>query len=254
MDINLIQKNLNTKHNILYFETIDSTNAYCKEYQKSLKTNTLIIASTQSLGRGKNNRVWFSPIGGIYFSILLKNLKEKNSILPLITSLAITSTLKAFNIESKIKWPNDIIVNNKKLGGILVESKISTNSNAYIIGIGLNIRSLLPSFEIKDKFIALNEVLHILPKSELIISTISNEIEKLLSSDISIIDIISAYKKNSILIGKKVYLSNESSKDISVNIIDVNIDGTLKVQNISTSVISDIFSGEFSITGIEGYI
>lgn len=252
MDIQLLRENLNSKHNILCFETIDSTNTYTKKNHKTLPSQSIIIAKTQTTGRGKNNRTWFSPTGGIYMSFLLKELSVHNEILPLITSLAIVNTLNSHNIPSQIKWPNDIIVKNKKLGGILVEAKISSSSKSYIIGIGLNTRSLLPSIDLKDKFISLNEVNTNIPDNEVLIAQICNEILSLLEKSSTYI--IQEYKKKSILLGKKVFLNNELTERFLVNVIDVNNDGSLKVEKIESSKILNIISGEFSITGQDKYI
>lgn len=250
MDIQNLQKNLIFKNKILYFETINSTNTYLKENHNTLDSNTLVIAKTQTLGRGKNNRTWFSPFGGIYFSLLLKQDNSKNDILPLISGLAIVKSLSKFNIDTYLKWPNDIILHKKKLGGILVESKISKNSKAYIIGIGLNISSLLPSFEIKDKFISLNETVDTIPHNDVLISDICNNIFTLLDDKISVDVIIEEYKKYCLILEKNVYLLKDNSDGIFVNVLDVNCDGSLKVLDLKLNEFFDIYSGEFFISGI----
>lgn len=257
MDINLTKENINDtnfKSYIIYYEKIDSTNTYCKNNYLKLPDKSIVIAKTQTIGRGKNNRVWFSPEGGLYFSILLKSNPKNANLLPLLTSVAIMNTLKALNIDIKIKWPNDIILNGKKLGGILVESKISSTSNTYIVGIGLNIRSILPSLNLKNKFTSLTEFTENLASNELILAHIINSFSDLLSTlESNPNKILSIYKSNCVILNKEVFLNTENSSE-KVLVLDINTDGSLRVKNLGTKAISNIYSGEFSITGLENYI
>lgn len=257
MDINLTKENINDanfKSSIIYYEKIDSTNTYCKNNYSKLADKSIVIAKTQTNGRGKNTRVWFSPDGGLYFSILLKDKPKNANLLPLLTSIAIYNALKEFNINIKIKWPNDIIFDNKKLGGILVESKISATSKTYIIGIGLNIRSTLPSLDIKDKFTSLNQFTKNLACTELILASIINsfsDLLKILDSNPS--ELLSLYRLNCIILNKEVFLNSEKGSK-KVFVLDINNDGSLKVKDLESDTIFDIYSGEFSITGLENYI
>ncbi|MGL4763255.1 MAG: biotin--[acetyl-CoA-carboxylase] ligase [Sarcina sp.] len=256
MNIHLIEEKIidnKFKSSIIYYETIDSTNTYCKNNYSVLNNRSIIIAKNQTLGRGKNNRTWFSPLGGIYFSILLKENLDNIELVPLLTSLAIVKAFDKLNIKTMIKWPNDIILNNKKIGGILVESKFNKGEmGCLVVGIGLNIRSLLPSYEIKNKFISLNEVVKDLPSDEIIIANIVNEFTLLLSKPKS--EILNDYKPFSILQNKTVNLVSDDESMTNVKILDLNSDGSLKVQNLNTLEEFNIFSGEFSITGLKDYI
>ena len=261
MNLDLIRKNIDDleyKNNILYFKEIDSTNTYCKINSKNLNNKTIVIAEKQLSGRGKNNRKWFSPKGGLYFSILLKNnfSIQEISFFPLIVSLAVHNSLKEFNINTSIKWPNDILFNNKKLAGILLESKISKESlSTLVIGIGININSDLPSTEIEGKFISLKNSIEILPTNEKLLYNIINNFNTLTNNlnNNKILSILDQYKQNCILLNKKVLLtSNNLNK--SVLVLDINEDGSLKVKDLNNNEILNIYSGEFSITGINEYI
>ena len=144
------KKFLETDHigkNIIYLKKVDSTNNFAsnliinkEESQKSLN-GTVVLAETQEKGKGRLERVWISPEGGLWFTIILKTgLEEKN--LPEVTLIAaysIAAVLDAeYKIKAIIKWPNDIYYENLKLGGILTEVE-KINSNIYlIIGIGIN--------------------------------------------------------------------------------------------------------------------
>lgn len=144
------KKSLETDHigkNIIYLKKVDSTNNFAsnliinkEESQKSLN-GTVVLAETQKKGKGRLERVWISPEGGLWFTIILKTgLEEKN--LPEVTLIAAYSIAAVldteYNIKAIIKWPNDIYYEKLKLGGILTEVE-KINSDIYlIIGIGIN--------------------------------------------------------------------------------------------------------------------
>ena len=130
------------KVKILIFEEIDSTNRYLSDLE--IDANTLFICSAekQTRGKGRENKKWESPTGqNIYLSFSFQF--EKNSNLngfSLMVGLAIRDTLEElYDIDSKIKWPNDIFFKDKKLCGILIETKYENNLVKIIIGIGINV-------------------------------------------------------------------------------------------------------------------
>lgn len=128
---------------IYEFDTIDSTNKYAKNLCiNNPSTGTLIISSEQTQGRGRFGNVWESPKNkGLYYSIIFKrtNHNLKYETLTLFISLGITKLLEDYSIPSKIKWPNDILVNNKKICGILSEGCSTPFGDFIIIGIGVNL-------------------------------------------------------------------------------------------------------------------
>jgi BirA family biotin operon repressor/biotin-[acetyl-CoA-carboxylase] ligase len=102
---------------------------------------TIIVTEEQTKGRGRRNRVWYSPRSvGLYFTALLPEtvLDTAPSKLPFITSLAAVETLQTAGCgDVRIKWPNDIIANRKKIAGILIEKPARVNT--YILGVGINV-------------------------------------------------------------------------------------------------------------------
>jgi BirA family biotin operon repressor/biotin-[acetyl-CoA-carboxylase] ligase len=129
---------------IINFDLIDSTNDYIKKHLESLSHGTIVTASKQSKGRGRLNNTWQSPLGNLYFSFVLKqNTKQEDLFsLQITVSLALIKLLEIYNVTSKIKYPNDILVNNKKIAGILIETSGYTNIESIIIGIGLNLNQI----------------------------------------------------------------------------------------------------------------
>ena len=119
---------------IIKLDTVESTNEYAKKIASKCENFTIILAKKQRSGRGRLNRKWESPEGGLWISVILKP-NFFSSLLSLDTGLAVLKTLKIFGIDSKLKWPNDLLVSEKKICGILLEK----SSENVIIGIGLNV-------------------------------------------------------------------------------------------------------------------
>ncbi len=103
----------------------------------------LIITNNQYKGRGQRKNNWISSIhGAITFSLFIKKELSSNLLttLPILTGLSVQQALLNFNVKALLKWPNDIILNNKKIGGVLCESNIRGDTTKYIvIGIGINV-------------------------------------------------------------------------------------------------------------------
>jgi BirA family biotin operon repressor/biotin-[acetyl-CoA-carboxylase] ligase len=136
---------------ILFFESIDSTNITAmKLAEKGCAQGTVIIADGQTQGKGRLGRTWLSPKGkNLYMSIILRPeipLRDA-TVLTLMSAVACASAIKRlFPIPVSIKWPNDIMASDKKLGGILTEIKADIDRILYaVIGIGINV-----NFDIAD--------------------------------------------------------------------------------------------------------
>ena len=145
------------KGDIIYFRETDSTNARAKELAaRGAPEGTLIVSEKQTQGRGRKGREWFSPSkGGIYLSLILRPPLSPAEA-PKITLLTAVATAEALlsltHLEVNIKWPNDILVNGKKLVGILTEMSTDMDKIDYVVvGLGLNVNT--PGFpeDIRDK-------------------------------------------------------------------------------------------------------
>lgn len=145
---------------IIYFQEIDSTNEYAKKRAAEEEEGTLIIADVQKKGHGRRSREWASPRGGIWMSIILKPDVHPRHLIKMIFmgAVAVVEALEALGVEARIKWPNDILVNGKKICGILAEGKYSESEMDYIIlGIGLNVN--IESDALPPEATSLKEVL-----------------------------------------------------------------------------------------------
>lgn len=129
---------------ILKFDTIDSTNSEAlKQARRGADEGLCLVAKEQTAGRGRQGRVWISERdAGLYFTILLRPQLEPK-FLPLITlmaGVAVHDTLEEIGIDADIKWVNDLLVNDKKVGGILAETGETANGLAVVVGIGINLK------------------------------------------------------------------------------------------------------------------
>ena len=129
---------------LLFLETVDSTNKYAKEHIRQINDMTVIYAGEQTSGRGRLERKW-NYVGGenIYSSIILKastKLKEVYSNLTQYLCVVLAEVFEEYNVTPKIKWPNDIRINGKKISGILAECVISNGQlEGLILGFGVNL-------------------------------------------------------------------------------------------------------------------
>lgn len=130
---------------IYYFDTIDSTQNFAiRLARKPHENGSIIIARIQTSGRGRLNRKWISPKGGIWLSVVLRPDFDIShvSLFSLAVSLALTIAIeKKFKIRPQLKWPNDVTINNRKVAGILIDASIETNKIDYLVaGVGINFR------------------------------------------------------------------------------------------------------------------
>lgn len=241
-------KTHNIGKEIIHFDTIDSTNVEAKRLIKdNLKHGTLIIADKQSSGSGRFRRKWDSPCGGLWFTIMLKpNLKiTEVPKITIVAGAAIYKALNKINIKTKIKWPNDIYLNEKKLCGILTEKK----EEYIILGIGININIEEKDMDcnIKNSATSLKrEYKKDFNKYEILIN-ILYEFETLYNkfviyNDLS--EVIEICRNNSCLIGKKANLIIGNNKE-EILCKGISDNGNLLAEDLS-GFKKEIYSGEIT--------
>lgn len=221
-----------------HLNEVNSTNTYAKEHIKNIKDKTIIYTSHQTGGRGRFNRVWVD-LGeeNLFLSIVLKpskNLKPVYSNLTQYTALKLAKTFEEYGIFPKIKWPNDILINEKKISGILAESIMSKGMlKALIIGVGLNLNAKEEDFAQIDKIVtALNlEIKTPVDKKEFLNKFCKNFFDNYeYFLEHGFISIKSEYESYANFIGKEVTIKNFSTtiKGIAEKITDngaIIIDG-----------------------------
>lgn len=243
--------------NIIHFNDIDSTNIKAKELaQKDIADGSIIIAEKQTLSSGRFNRTWFSPSGGLWFTLVLRPTIPPTEA-PKITQIAAASiykTLRDFNINTTIKWPNDILLNDKKLCGILAEMKCDMDRVHYLIlGIGMNINIDESAFDESVKSIATSLKLQYNKQFERreILAGFLNHFETLYNKFIYNFDLsetISICREHSNIFGKQAKLITYNTEEI-VTCISLSDAGDLIVKD-SNGNEKSVLTGEISFNGL----
>jgi BirA family biotin operon repressor/biotin-[acetyl-CoA-carboxylase] ligase len=127
---------------VLYYPSVTSTNEMAKkEAGRGVQEGTVVIADEQTAGRGRLKRAWLTPAGNIALSVVLYPEKRILPSLIMMASLAVVHSIEAVaGLEAQIKWPNDVLINGRKVCGILIESDVRDEKINYaVIGIGINV-------------------------------------------------------------------------------------------------------------------
>lgn len=141
----LIQRDLPTRfigQKIIYYPSLTSTmDAAKKEALWGAEAGTVVLAGEQTAGRGRLQRSWLSPVGGLAFSVILRPNLSYLPYMVMLASLAVTYGIRSLTgLKPQIKWPNDVLIGEKKVCGILIENDIRKNILKHmVIGIGINV-------------------------------------------------------------------------------------------------------------------
>ena len=223
---------------------------------------TVIVADEQDEGIGRGKKKWASPRGGLWMSLIIKPKIDfaKINMISVISAISVCEAINDISqLKTFIKWPNDVLINEKKLAGILIDTNINNNKNDYIIiGIGINIdvdiskinlsiasNNIIPTRvtsihnETKakniDRFILMKQLLR---KIDFYLS--------LLENDRYHKKIIEIYKKLSNIIGKRIIIYHECLKKYSGIVKDIDNGGGLILER-DDKLLEIIYSGEITI-------
>jgi BirA family transcriptional regulator, biotin operon repressor / biotin---[acetyl-CoA-carboxylase] ligase len=164
LDTRRLVERLKTIESIALIPRVASTNlvarrivAECIENELSLP-QAMIIAGEQFAGVGRNARAWSSPAGkGIYATTLLTRAAADLSLMPLaVANIIVTYLHDVFSVEAKIKWPNDVLVEGRKIAGILIEARIQDDRAFLLVGTGINVEPF--EDEARPNAVAISEV------------------------------------------------------------------------------------------------
>lgn len=254
-----IKKYLKVPVDLEVFETIDSTNDYLKTLaNKGAKEGKVVVSKEQTAGKGRIGRNFYSPNNtGVYFSLLLNpQISAEGSVL--ITTCAAVAVAEAVDKlsgkTSKIKWVNDIFINNKKVCGILTEASLDFETSGLqyaVLGIGINVLEPKNGFpnDIKDVAGAVFTKDNYVPdaKSKLIAEIINNFFRYY--NNLENKEFLSKYKEKSMLTGKDVYLLRKNSR-IKAKVIEITDNCGLKIKYDDGSI-DVLTSGEVSVRSTE---
>ena len=251
---------LNDKYKVYVYDEVDSTNSEAKRISMDNKAEKIIvIGNRQTAGKGRRGRIWESyDENGIWFSILIRpNILPQNaSMLTLIAGLSVVNSIKKItNLDTMIKWPNDIVINGRKISGILTEMSSEIDYiNYVIIGIGINLNNTSFSENLKNIATSIyNEIGMAISKKELFLEIIQN-FDKLYNEFLeteNLEKIISEYNQVCINIGRDLIIEKNNEKIFGTG-VRVNSDGELVIKTLNDEIIS-VSSGEVSVRGIKGY-
>lgn len=252
---------------ILHFGIVDSTNTKAKAIAAECEDGTVVVADEQTSGNGRYGRKWDSPAGtGIYISVIIKPEipPEEVQLITLAASVAVVAALReAAGIDAGIKWPNDIVLDGKKVCGILtVMSSEMERVNHIVLGIGINFSQRQEDFpeELRDKAISVTDYLHktkpssvICRKSELtraVLIKLDEQYRILLDGKKQ--DIIELWKSMTATLGKEVTVIG-SETAYTGKAIDITDDGRLVILS-KDGTKRELLSGEVSVRGLLGYL
>lgn len=248
LDKEYIENKISMKVEI--FDEIDSTNNYLKNLAKDKsQNNILVVANYQTNGRGRLGRTFISDkSNGIYMSLLVRPNISINDAKK-ITCLTAVSINNAINeltgLNSKIKWVNDIYINNKKVCGILTEAQTSIEEGIIdyvIIGIGINVYKREFDESIKNIATSLEDEGAIISRNELIIQIIKY-IDKYLNDFTNDI-YMKEYQNSSCIVGKEVEL-NIRGNIFTATVLKINDEGELVVRTLDNEELT-VYSGEIT--------
>ena len=252
-----------------YYESIDSTNDELKrrisgEDGKAIDSGLVISAATQTAGRGRSGHIWSSPAGSsIATSMLIWPEGLPESAVPQLTIVAAIAVSQAIEeitgLSASIKWPNDILIDARKVSGILVERLICDGKPAIITGIGVNMRRGSYPPELTGKAVSIQEVLGGADGSVIddrsVIEGIWSRYEEaygifVRTNDLS--GLVSYYNSRLINAGRIVRVL-DPAVEYEARAMEIDHSGRLMIEK-ADGIRLAIDSGEVSVRGVDGYI
>ncbi|MDI6840095.1 MAG: biotin--[acetyl-CoA-carboxylase] ligase [bacterium] len=224
---------------IYSYETLASTNETAKELLQNneMPDYFIIVANEQTKGKGRWGRYWWSPKGGLWCSIVTpKNLPDGSqiSIPSLRTAFSIVETIKKFSpLTTGIRWPNDILIRGKKIGGILTESE----GEKLVIGVGVNLNQVNFPKELPDATSLRIELGSQIDNEEFLNEFIIN-----FENNIEREDILNLIKSRLLLLGERVIIKVKGD-EILGEFCDIECDGSLLLRE-ATGIISKLTPSE----------
>ena len=264
LDLNVIQAHLGESNwSVHVFDEVTSTNTLLKEMgRQGAAVGTVLVADRQTGGRGRLGRTFLSPSGvGVYLSALIRPDCEPQELMHLTCATAVAmcdAVEQAFGFRPGIKWTNDLVVENRKLGGILTELILAPGTNRVagaVIGVGINCGQLAGDFDpaIREMATSARMVLGREADRNVLIAEMVRALEQmdrdLLSSPAAMLE---RYKADCITLGQAVsILRGDDVRHATA--LDIDAEGGLIVR-YDSGEIGTVTSGEVSVRGLYGYI
>lgn len=239
---------------IVYREVVDSTNELAKSMAvKGVEEGTVIIAEEQTAGKGRMGRLWFSPAGqGLWFSIVLRPqiCPADAPKMTLVAAVAVARALKEMGIPAGIKWPNDILIQGRKLAGILTEMNAEIDKvNYLIVGIGINVNlggGVLPD-ELSSIATSMEEYAEGGVSRIKVLASLINNFDILYREFVAggFLNILDSWKELCVTLNRRVQIHTLNNIDEGLA-FDVDEEGAL-ILKMDDGTMKRVFSGEVSL-------
>lgn len=259
--ISHLPENFPWKNHVLYFDTLDSTNTYAKMLaSQGAPHGTVVIANSQTAGRGRMGRSFHSPQGnGIYLSLILRPNCPAAKLMHLTCAVGVAmcdAVQEVTGFRPGIKWINDLVFDSKKLGGILTELSLAADGSVdfAVVGIGINCNQSARDFpnELKNIATSLSVCIENPVSRPLLAASMIRHLyamdANLISSKESVID---RYCHDCVTLDKEVVLHNAQGTR-ACYAYGVDSDGALQVR-FPDGHCESVSSGEVSVRGMYGY-
>lgn len=238
---------------IYCFAKVSSTNEVAKELAiKGAHEGVVVLAEIQSEGRGRCGRSWFSPEGGLWLSIIMrpKIRVDEAYKLTFIVAVSVANALIKYGLCPLIKWPNDVLVNGKKISGILTEINSKNDCIEFaVVGIGINLNNIISKSAAKHGFsaVSLRECLDERVDSDKFLRFLLNEIEDryVEFSCIGFESILEEWKKHSYVLNRVVEVY-ESGVRFSGLAFGIDENGALLIR-LENRKVKSIISGDIKL-------
>ncbi len=245
---------------IIRLDTVTSTNTYAKELaRQGAPHGTVVLADHQTGGRGRMGRNFSSPKGlGVYCSVVLRPHAEPSKLLHLTAMMAEAArraVLETVGLKPQIKWVNDLVLNGKKLCGILTEMELNGSETDFVIvGVGINCNQKREDFptELQEIATSLSMELRKEVDREAVMQALLSEIEKASAALLSSEEWMEAYRQNCITLGKEVQIIR--GEEIRQGFAEDMDDTGALVIRFADGHRETVGSGEVSVRGLYGYL
>lgn len=259
-----IKSRMNTRwagREVYFYEEIDSTNTQAKRLaEEGAVSGTLVVSDCQTKGKGRRGRVWESPKGtALYMTLMIRPQirPERASMLTLVIGLSVVQAIRnVLKVEVGIKWPNDVVLNKKKLVGILTEMNAQMDYIEYLVlGVGINANTKEFPPEIQDKATSLQiELGYPVNRAELVAETMKcfENYYEIFEKTQDLSGLMEAYQEVLVNYNQPVRVL-EPENEYSGIARGINELGELLVER-ENGVVETVYAGEVSVRGLYSYV
>jgi BirA family biotin operon repressor/biotin-[acetyl-CoA-carboxylase] ligase len=258
LNVDKLQEGLQTKllgRKVFFSHEVGSTNNWAKELALlGAEEGTVAIAESQTAGRGRLDRVWVSPKGGLYFSVIFtpELTPTQATKLVFVAGLAVVEALhELYGLRVETKWPNDLLVNGRKICGILAEMSTTGDSvNFVVVGVGINAnfdgKSVLPK-ELWEDTTSLESELGKKVQLDTLFRAVVERLECIYESFLKkgFVPVLRKWKKHAGFLGCKVKVMSDAEEWVGLT-LDVEDDGALTIK-LEDGSVKRVLAGDVSL-------